>query len=74
MNNRILGQVETEFFENVFGEEGSKKYFQGFRALRGEDVADSICYTASRPSHVNVANLTVVPLVQARVGNIHKEQ
>lgn len=61
------GMVETEFsivrFEG--DEERAKKVYQGMEPLHAEDIADSIYWVATRPAHVNINELTIMPSVQA---------
>jgi len=70
------GYVKTDFF--VSKHDGDEKKAQdtlrGFQPLAGEDIADHICYVASRPSHVNVAKITVYPLNQANGGKLHRSE
>ena len=61
------GAVETEFSEVRFkGDKGrAKKVYDGFEPLHAQDVADTIWFAVSRPSHVNINELTVMPAAQA---------
>lgn len=61
------GMVETEFSEVRFkGDmERASKVYQGFDALKAEDIADIILFVVSRPYHVNIADLVVMPTAQA---------
>ncbi|MDX1628004.1 MAG: SDR family NAD(P)-dependent oxidoreductase [Fulvivirga sp.] len=69
------GLVETEFSKVRFkgDEEKAKKVYQGYDALKGEDIADSVLYVATRPDHVNISDLTVFPTAQASSTIVHKE-
>ncbi|MFS4454543.1 SDR family NAD(P)-dependent oxidoreductase [Maribacter sp. 2304DJ31-5] len=61
------GLVETEF-SNVRFKGNSKKadgIYKGFRPLKPEDIADIIYFVVSRPYHVNIADLLVMPTAQA---------
>ena len=66
------GAVETEFSEVRFkgDKERAKKVYDGFEPLIAQDVADVIWFAASRPAHVNINELTVMPTAQATAGNI----
>lgn len=61
------GLVETEFSLVRFkgDEERSKNVYKGLIPLRGEDVADLILFAVTRPPHVVVADLVVLPTAQA---------
>ena len=61
------GMVETEFSEVRFkGDvERASKVYQGFEPLKPEDIADIIHFVVSRPYHVNIADLVVMPTAQA---------
>jgi NADP-dependent 3-hydroxy acid dehydrogenase YdfG len=61
------GAVETEFSEVRF--KGDKvraqKVYDGYKPLSGEDVADAVIYAATRPPHVNINDLVIMPSAQA---------
>lgn len=61
------GAVETEFSIVRFkgDAERAKKVYEGFIPLKAEDVAEAIWFTASRPAHVNVNDLLLMPTAQA---------
>ena len=61
------GMVETAFSEVRFkgDTERASKVYQGFDALQAEDIADIIYFIVSRPYHVNIADLIVMPTAQA---------
>ena len=63
------GFVETEFsLVRFHGDETrAKSTYQGFRALTGDDVADTISYVVNLPPHVNILDLIVVPSAQRSV-------
>jgi len=68
------GLVETEFSEvRFYGDrERAKTVYQGYRPLSGDDVADAIVWAVSRPAHVNIAEMTVLPKAQAAAMITHK--
>ena len=70
----IPGATETEFSLVRFDgdKEKAKKVYDGFQALSAEDVADSIYYAASRPPHINVNEILLMPLAQANLSNIKR--
>nr|WP_297913016.1 SDR family NAD(P)-dependent oxidoreductase [uncultured Allomuricauda sp.] len=61
------GLVETEFSQVRFkGDENrAEKVYQGYQPLRPEDIAELILFTITRPGHVNIADLVVMPTAQA---------
>jgi 3-hydroxy acid dehydrogenase/malonic semialdehyde reductase len=61
------GMVETEFSVVRFDgdEERAKKVYQGMQPLKPEDIAETIYWAATRPAHVNINELTIMPSVQA---------
>lgn len=61
------GLVETEFSKVRFkgDDERADKVYKGFKALQPEDIADIIHFTVTRPYHVNIADLVVMPTAQA---------
>lgn len=68
------GAVETEFSEVRWNDkERAKKLYQGFNPLTAEDIADAVIYCATRPLHVNVAELVVFPQAQASLTDIHRQ-
>ncbi len=61
------GMVETEFSLVRFkgDKERADKVYQGFTPLSAEDVADAIWYSVSRPAHVNINDMLIMPTAQA---------
>lgn len=61
------GMVETEFSLVRFKGDTEKaaNVYKGLEALRGEDIADLILFAVTRPAHVVVADLVVLPTAQA---------
>jgi len=61
------GLVETEFSEVRFkgDNDRAKTVYQGYKALQAEDIADIIHFVVTRPYHVNIADLLVLPSAQA---------
>lgn len=68
------GAVETEFSEVRWNDkEKAKKLYQGFQPLVAADIADAVLYCATRPLHVNVAELVVYPQAQASLTEIYRQ-
>ncbi|MBJ6367394.1 SDR family NAD(P)-dependent oxidoreductase [Snuella sedimenti] len=61
------GLVETEFSKVRFKGDNSlaDTVYEGYSALQAEDIADIIYFAISRPPHVNIADLLVLPTAQA---------
>ncbi|WP_350293259.1 SDR family NAD(P)-dependent oxidoreductase [uncultured Croceitalea sp.] len=61
------GLVETEFSEVRFKGDTARaeKVYQGFQALKPDDIADIIHFVVTRPYHVNIADLVVMCTAQA---------
>lgn len=68
------GAVETEFSEVRFkgDKDRAKKVYEGFTPLSAADVAETIWYVASRPAHVNINDLVLMPTAQATGTLIHR--
>ncbi|NEV93336.1 SDR family NAD(P)-dependent oxidoreductase [Psychroflexus sp. YR1-1] len=68
------GMVETEFSKVRFkgDEDRAEQVYKGYKALQPEDIADIIHFTVTRPYHVNIADLVVMPTAQAGSGMINK--
>ncbi|MEE9362397.1 MAG: SDR family NAD(P)-dependent oxidoreductase [Cellulophaga sp.] len=69
------GLVETEFSDVRFKGDDSKSsvIYKGYDALQAEDIADIIYFVVSRPYHVNIADLIVMPTAQASSTILKKE-
>ncbi len=69
------GLVETEFSEVRFkgDSERAAKVYQGYQPLTPEDIADIIYFVVTRPYHVNIADLVVMPTAQASSTLVNKK-
>jgi NADP-dependent 3-hydroxy acid dehydrogenase YdfG len=69
------GLVETEFSEVRFKGDSDRasKVYQGFQPLKPEDIADIILFVVTRPYHVNIADLIVMPTAQASSTIVKKD-
>ncbi|HEX7367061.1 MAG TPA: SDR family NAD(P)-dependent oxidoreductase [Pelobium sp.] len=70
------GAVETEFSEVRFhgDKEKAKKVYEGYQPLLAEDIAETIYFATSRPAHVNINDLVIMPTVQASAFYWDKEK
>lgn len=69
------GLVETEFSKVRFHGDTARaeQVYEGFEALRPEDIADLVAFAVSRPAHVNINDLVVMPTAQASSTLVHKK-
>lgn len=61
------GAVETEFSIVRFkGDiEKADQVYHGFEPLKGQDIAEAIFFAISRPDHVNINDILIMPTAQA---------
>lgn len=66
------GAVETEFSEVRFkgDAERAKKVYEGFDPLHAQDIAETIWFAVSRPAHVNINDMVVMPTAQANTSHL----
>jgi 3-hydroxy acid dehydrogenase / malonic semialdehyde reductase len=69
------GMVETEFSLVRFrgDKERAAKVYQGLTPLSPDDIADAIIYCATRPPHVNVSEIIVMPTDQASTTMVNRK-
>lgn len=68
------GLVETEFSKVRFkGDAIAENVYKGYKALQAEDIAEIIYFAISRPPHVNIADVLVLPTAQASSTIVKKE-
>lgn len=68
------GLVETEFSLIRFkgDEQKAAGVYDGMTPLTAEDIAEILLFIISRPSHVNIADLLVLPTAQATATKVHR--
>lgn len=66
------GAVETEFsIVRLHGDtEKAKKVYDGFENLVADDIADAIYFIISRPEHVNINDMIIMPKAQPAAGTV----
>lgn len=69
------GLVETEFSLVRFkgDDERANRVYRGYLPLQAQDVAEAIWFALSRPSHVNVADMLLLPTDQANSRMVNKK-
>ncbi len=69
------GMVETEFSLVRFkgDSEKAKSVYTGMQPLQAEDIADLIYFILSRPSHVNIADVLIMPAAQASATIVNRK-
>lgn len=70
------GAVETEFSLVRFKGDSAKasKVYEGFENLLAEDIANAIWYVLSQPRHVNINELTIMPMAQPAAGVVIRDK
>lgn len=68
------GFVETEFSDVRFrgDTDRAKQVYQGMVPLTGEDIADSILFAITRPPHINISEIFLMPTDQSSVFHVHR--
>ncbi len=69
------GAVETEFSIVRFkgDEERAHQVYMGFEPLVAQDIAEAAWYVVSRPHHVNINEMIIMPAAQANGTMINKQ-
>ncbi|MBD1920760.1 SDR family oxidoreductase [Microcoleus sp. FACHB-831] len=68
------GLVETEFSNVRFHGDSDRanKVYQGLTPLTPEDIADVVFFCVTRPAHVNISEILLVPTDQATATLVHR--
>ncbi|MEM8998743.1 MAG: SDR family NAD(P)-dependent oxidoreductase [Bacteroidota bacterium] len=69
------GLVETAFSDVRFkgDDQRARKVYEGYQPLTPSDIAEIIYFVITRPGHVNIADLVVMPTAQASSTIIKKD-
>lgn len=69
------GLVETEFSKVRFknNDERAEKVYQNYTPLTAQDIAELIYFVVSRPAHVNIADVLILPADQAKSTMVNKK-
>jgi serine 3-dehydrogenase len=70
------GMVETEFSIVRFhgDRERADKVYKGLQPLSPDDIAELAVFCATRPPHVNISDVLVMPTAQASATFVHREE
>ena len=76
VSNVEPGLAETEFSEVRFkGDRAkAKTVYEGMTALRADDVADAVIWCVTRPPHVNVQSVLILPTDQASAHAVNRRK
>jgi len=76
VSNVEPGLAETEFSIVRFKGDGARaaSVYEGVVPLRAEDVADAVAWCLSRPAHVNVQSILLMPTDQAAAYALHRRK
>ncbi|KTD05065.1 SDR family NAD(P)-dependent oxidoreductase [Fluoribacter gormanii] len=67
------GAVETEFSEVRWNDkQKAREFYQDFQPLLADDIADAIVYCITRPQHVDIEEMTIMPTVQASANHLSR--
>ncbi len=69
------GMVDTEFSNVRFKGDTQKadSVYQGLTPLYAEDIAEAIWFAVSRPQHVNINDMLIMPTAQANAAITYRE-
>jgi len=69
------GMVETEFSLVRFHGDSTKakSVYKGLKPLTSDDVADAVLFCCTRPAHVNIHQLRIMPVAQASAAVVYRK-
>ena len=75
VTNIAPGMAETEFSIVRFkgDKERADKVYQGLTPLYAQDIAEAILFAVTRPPHVCINDLLIMPVAQAAMGYVRRE-
>lgn len=75
VTNIAPGAAETEFSIVRFkgNSETANSVYEGYEPLEAQDIADTILFVVTRPAHVTINDLTIMPTAQASAGLLWKD-
>lgn len=75
VTNIAPGMVETEFSVVRFkgDKDSADKVYEGLKPLSGDDIADLAIFAATRPEHVCLNDIVIMPTAQASSRDVHRD-
>lgn len=75
VTNIAPGAAETEFSVVRFkgDQETANSVYEGFEALTAKDIAETVYFAASRPAHVTLNDIVIMPTAQASAAVLIKK-
>jgi len=75
VTNIAPGMVETEFSIVRYkgDEEAAKNVYKGMTPLTNEDIADTILFAVTRPAHVCLNDIVIMPTAQANSRDVNRQ-
>jgi NADP-dependent 3-hydroxy acid dehydrogenase YdfG len=75
VTNIAPGAAETEFSLVRFkgDADAAKKVYDGLLPLSADDIAEAVFFAASRPYHVNINDIVIMPSAQASATVFHRK-
>ncbi len=75
VTNIAPGAAETEFSLVRFkgDADAAKKVYEGLIPLSADDIAEAVYFAASRPEHVNINDIVIMPTAQASATVFHRK-
>jgi NADP-dependent 3-hydroxy acid dehydrogenase YdfG len=69
------GAVHTNFSTVRFkgDDKRAAAVYEGIEALTAHDIADAVIYCATRPPHVNISEIIIMPIAQASATMIDRQ-
>ena len=69
------GAVETEFSLVRFNgdKNKAKQVYKGFTPLMAQDIAETVLFAVTRPKHVNIDDILIMPTAQAFSRDFNRE-
>ena len=70
------GAVDTEFSTVRFDgdKDRADNVYNGYQPLLAKDIAEAVYFVTSRPFHVNINDLLIMPTAQANTSNLLREE